>query len=97
MPDYIADIVKTSQREKVGGSTYDAYEEDMAEVLFFFTKPVTTELLSSPSMTVFDFVASLGGIMGLLMGISFISVIEIAYWFTVKLAEAVLKKKEQSK
>lgn len=97
VPEYISDFVESGQRERGDGSTYDAYEEDMAEVLFFFTKPVTTELLSSPSMTVFDFVASLGGIMGLLMGISFISVIEIAYWFTVKLAEAVLKKKEQSK
>lgn len=35
--------------------------------------------------------------MGLLMGVSFISVIEIAYLFTVKLAEAALKEKEQSK
>ena len=64
------------QREKVDGSAYDAYEEDMAQVVFFFSKPVTTELLSSPRMTVFDFVASLGGILGLLMGVSFMSVIE---------------------
>ena len=85
------------QREKVDGSVYDAYEEDMAEVVFFFSKPVSTELLSSPRMTVFDFVASLGGILGLLMGVSFISVIEIAYWFSVKLAEAAFKDKESGK
>ena len=36
MPDYISDIVKTGQREKFDGSTYDAYDEDMAEVFFFF-------------------------------------------------------------
>ena len=36
VPDYISDIVKTGQREKFDGSTYDAYEEDMAEVVFFF-------------------------------------------------------------
>jgi len=36
----------------------------MAEVFFFFTKPVTTELLSSPSMTIFEFVASLGASWG---------------------------------
>ena len=69
----------------------------MAEVVFFFSRPVSTELVSSPRMTLFDFVASLGGILGLLMGVSFISVIEIAYWFTVKLAEAVLKDKEARK
>ena len=44
-----------------------------------------------------DFVASLGGILGLLMGVSFISVIEVAYWFTVKLAEAVFREKEARK
>ena len=54
-------------------------------------------LLSSPRMTLFDFVASLGGILGLLMGVSFISVIEIAYWFSVKLAEAAFREKESRK
>ena len=52
---------------------------------------------SSPRMTLFDFVASLGGILGLLMGVSFISVIEVAYWFSVKLAEAAFREKESRK
>ena len=48
-------------------------------------------------MTVFDYVASLGGILGLLMGVSLISVIEVAYWFSVKLAEAAFREKESRK
>ena len=94
VPDYISEVLRSARRTKSDNDSYDAYEEDMAEVVFFFTRPVTTELVSSPRMTVFDFIASLGGILGLLMGVSFISVIEIVYWLTVKLTEAAFKEEE---
>ena len=72
-------------------------QDDMADVVFFSSKPVRTGVLSSPRMTVFDFMASLGGIVGLLMGVSFISIIAIANCFTVKLAEAAMREKESRK
>ena len=40
-------------------------------------------------MTWLDFISSLGGICGLCLGISFISVIEIVYWFTLRLFRRV--------
>lgn len=93
-PSYISDTVKTAQRERSDLSQYDAYEEDMAEVMFFFTRPVTTEFLSSPRMTAFGVLSSVGGILGLFMGFSILSGIEIIYWFTIGLAENALKKRE---
>ena len=36
-------------------------------------------------MTWLDFISSLGGICGLCLGVSFISVIELVYWFTLRL------------
>ena len=96
IPNYISDTVRSAYREK--GDTpwdvkYNAYEEDMAEVKFFFTRPVTTEFLSSPRIRTFDILSSMGGIMGLFMGFSILSGIEIIYWFTIGLAENALKKK----
>ena len=78
-PSYISDTVKTAQRERSDLSQYDAFEEDMAEVMFFFTRPVTTEFLSSPRMTAFGVLSSVGGILGLFMGFSILSGIEIIY------------------
>ena len=57
------------------------------------SRPVTTEFLSSPRMTPFDVLSSVGGILGLFMGFSILSGIELIYWFTVGLAENALKKK----
>ena len=33
-------------------------------------------------MTWFDFISSIGGVCGLCLGISFVSVVEIIYWFS---------------
>ena len=37
-------------------------------------------------MTPLDFISQMGGLLGLFLGFSLISGIEIIYWFTVKLA-----------
>ena len=43
------------------------------------------EFERSPKMTWFDFISSFGGFCGLCLGISFVSVVEIIYWFSVRL------------
>ena len=43
------------------------------------------EFERSPKMTWLDFISGLGGICGLCLGISFVSLVEIAYWFTLRL------------
>ena len=43
------------------------------------------EFERSAKMTWFDFISSIGGVCGLCLGISFVSVIEIIYWFSIRL------------
>ena len=43
------------------------------------------EFERSPRMTWLDFISGLGGICGLCLGISFVSLVEIIYWFSVRL------------
>ena len=80
---------------------YNAYEKDIAIVNIFFgestvfgikaTIPfpsktfVVPEFERSPKMTWLDFISGFGGICGLCLGISFVSVVEILYWFSIRL------------
>ena len=45
----------------------------------------SSEFERSPKMTWLDFISSFGGICGLCLGISFVSVTEILYWFSLRL------------
>ena len=49
----------------------------------------SSEFERSQKMTWLDFISNLGGICGLCLGISFISVTELLYWFTIRLFRAV--------
>ena len=44
-----------------------------------------SEYERSIKMTVFEFISNIGGLLGLCVGISFVSAIEIFYWFSVRL------------
>ena len=50
----------------------------------------SSEFERSQKMTWLDFVSNLGGLCGLCLGISFISVTEIVFWFTIRLFRGVL-------
>ena len=89
--------VESSVRWRQNNAPYDAYEEDMAEVVFFFNRPVTSEFLSLPRMTFFDYVSSVGGLLGLFMGFSIISLVEILYWITVGIGEHVHRERQLRK
>jgi amiloride-sensitive sodium channel len=42
-------------------------------------------------MTIFGFVANLGGLFGLCLGFSIVSFIEILYWFSIGLCRNITK------
>ena len=80
--------------------TYNAYERDIAVVNIFFgdstvfgnlfmllfpLKPFNSEFERSPKMTWMDFISGFGGFCGLCLGFSFVSIVEIIYWFSLKL------------
>ena len=47
-----------------------------------------SEFERAPKMTWLDFISNLGGICGLCLGISFVSVTEFVYWFSIRLCRS---------
>ena len=64
---------------------YDAYEKDIAMVTFFFESSDSFEFLKQSKISIIEFISQIGGLLGLCMGFSFISVVELIYWLTFKL------------
>ena len=64
---------------------YDAYEKDIAMVTFFSESSNALEFFRQPKTSVIEFISQFGGLLGLCMGFSFISVVELIYWLTLKL------------
>ena len=77
------EIVFKVQNDKE--KSYDAYDKDIAMVTFFFDSPTSFVYQRKARMTPVDFISQIGGLFGLCMGFSFISIIEIGYWLTVRM------------
>ena len=54
-------------------------------VNFYFDKSSVLQYIRQERMTKVDYISQIGGLLGLFMGISFISGIELIYWATVRL------------
>ena len=70
--------------------TYNAFEKDIGIVNIFFGKPYSTRYVKKNRLTGFDFLSQVGGAVGIAMGISIVSVVEIIYWFTIRLVPFLL-------
>ena len=66
-------------------SKYDAYEKDIAMVTFFLETPTLFEYTREERMTLIQYISQIGGLLGLCLGFSFISGVEIIYWMTIRL------------
>jgi hypothetical protein len=69
---------------------YDAFKEDIGIVKFFFRNEHVLKYVKRNRMSSFDFLSQIGGSIGLAMGISMISVVEIVYWFTIRLFRNII-------
>ena len=65
--------------------TYHSYEEDIAVATFYFDGPTGSEYMRDARMTIIDFISQLGGLAGVCIGLSLMSVVELIYWFTIRL------------
>ena len=64
--------------------TYDAFEKDIGIVNIFFSEKKILKYVTSNRMSELDFLSQIGGSLGLSMGMSIISIIEIIYWLTFR-------------
>jgi amiloride-sensitive sodium channel len=64
--------------------TYDAYDKDIAMVQIYFKKSTIFQIGSQPKTTWLDFIANVGGLLGLALGMGFVSFIEII-WLGLRL------------
>lgn len=70
--------------------TYDAFDHDVAVVNFYFDKPTILQFKRVARLSWVDYTSQIGGLLGLAMGFSFLSGIEIVYWFTLRLFRNLL-------
>ena len=57
--------------------TYDLIKQSVLALNVFYDNLAYTEITQQPKMQIFDIISNVGGLLGLFIGISFLSVIEI--------------------
>ena len=71
---------------------YDAYALDIAMVNFYFDKSTIMCYKRGQRMTEIDFISQMGGLLGLGLGCSFISIVELLYWMIIRLFRNIFSK-----
>ena len=66
--------------------TYDAFEKDIAIANFYFDQSNVVQYKHGLRMTTVGFLSQIGGLMGLSIGMSFVSLIEILYFIVIRLS-----------
>ena len=66
--------------------TYDAYDKDLAVASFYFRKTSIIELKTDVSQTWIDFFSAIGGLLGLCIGMSIVTIIEL-FWLCCRIVK----------
>jgi len=82
-PDLIKDL--TLKHHFLKNPTYNAFEKDIAVANFYFDQSNVRQFQRSHSMGWVGYMSQMGGLLGLGLGFSFISGMEILYWLVIKL------------
>ena len=70
--------------------TYDAYDEDIAVVEFYFKKSSVIEFSTNVRLTWIDFFSAIGGLLGLCIGVSIVTFVEL-FWLSLRLVGNAMK------
>jgi hypothetical protein len=70
---------------------YDAFKKDIGIINVFFAKKQISKFVTRNRMSNFDFVYQIGGSLGFVMGISMVSLTEIAYWIFFPILRNLVK------
>merc|ERR1719229_591356 len=77
--------------------TYNAYQQDIALLYVYFGQPTTTEYIRVVSLSWVGFLAQAGGLIGACLGFSFISLVEVIYWFIIRFCRLSKMEKEKER
>ncbi len=77
--------------------TYDAYEKDIAMVQIYFKTSSIIEFGTSVSQTWIDYFSAIGGLLGLCIGLSILTLIELLWWFLIILGNLLSPSKNRKK
>ena len=69
---------------ETNSTTYDAFNVDIATVEIYFLKPSVIQMGRTSKMTWIDFLSNVGGLMGLVLGMGFVSFVEL-FWLGLQL------------
>ena len=91
------EIVESFTRAGHYSQTYDAFESDIAVLYVYFGQPTTTEYIRVVSLSWVGFLAQAGGLIGACLGFSFISLVEVIYWFIIRFCRLSKIEKERER
>jgi hypothetical protein len=75
-------VIQTNEKaKKVAEFLFDYARNNFAVLKIFINYPFYTKIRNDEAMTILTFVANTGGLLGLCLGMSFVSVFEIFYFF----------------
>jgi len=69
--------------------TYDAYEKDMAMVQFYFRTSSVIEFETKQSQSWIDFLSAVGGLLGLCIGLSIVTIVEL-FWLCFRVLRKII-------
>jgi hypothetical protein len=96
IPDYIPLKQHTEIRKndfnifKKNQEAYNAYERDIAMVEIIYQKSTLLQINNQLAMTWIDYFSAVGGLLGLVLGIGFVSFFELL-WLSLRIASKQLK------
>ncbi len=70
---------------------YDAYASDVAVATFYFDSPTMLEYSTKPSLDWVRFFSQMGGLLGLCLGFSIASGVELVYWVVFRVWKEMRK------
>jgi hypothetical protein len=99
IPDYILSLGTKSSIRDYGYNifrnnnyniTYNAFNRDIAMVNIIYQKPTLTKIKNQLAMTWIDYFSGVGGLMGLVLGVGFVSSFEL-FWLILRIISKKLK------
>jgi hypothetical protein len=91
------EMIDSYTRPKHYSQTYNAYQQDIGQLYVYFGQPTTTEYTRVVSLSWVGFLAQAGGLIGACLGFSFISGVELLYWFLIRFCRLSRTRRRQER